>query len=381
MKKLVSLLLTCALLTALCACGGGGGEQSQAPNPPSEPVSGGESQAPAEGGYNGESFTIAMSSTYTENDDQSATMIFFKNKVEELSGGKVNVTISWGGTEYDDAGIWDALSSGLLNMDFMLLNKHTRTAPLMAWGFMPYGENSQASLDQSNWLLFENETTSKIFSDYFSGFGMKILGNTCDGSPSFITTFPWDTLDELVSKCPSFGTMNTAKYQALGLSCTSVTGGQAYENLDRGIVDGVSSSLSGALSNSLYEVAGYACVDGQITAGVLVVSNEDWWNGLSAEAQALVTEAIDASEAFCAQHVDEATLEAAQTWEEHTGNAVKFLEGQDAVDFWVGTLTAIANNSKANASGQAYEEDMKTVLTEWIAYQADYHNVAIDWTW
>lgn len=378
MKRIVSLLLASALFLALCACGGT--KTPPADNTPPAPTAAPEENTPASG-YSGESVTIAMSSTFTENDDQAATMIFFKNKVEELSGGKITATISWGGTEYDDAGIWDALGSGLLNMDFMLMNKHLKTAPLMGWGFMPYGENAQASLDQSNWLLFENETTAKIFSDYFSGFGMKILGNTCDGSPSFITTFPWTTLDEMVSKCSAFGTMNTAKYQALGLSCTSVTGGQAYENLDRGIVDGVSASLSGALSNSLYEVASYACVDGQITAGVLVVSNEDWWNSLSPEAQALINQAIDEAEAFCAQHVDEATAEAAKTWEEQTGNPAQFLKGDDAVNFWVQTLTAIANNSKNNAAGQAYEEDMKTVLTEWVAYQSEHHGVPIDWTW
>lgn len=381
MKKILAMILALVMVFSLCACGGGDASNSPAPSQNPGTVDPGNADPAPEGGYNGESFTIAMASSNNGVDDQSRPMKYFQEKVAELSGGKVNVTISWGGTEYDDAGIWEAMGSGLLNMDFMLLNKQTGNAPMMSWGFMPYGASAQESMNQTNWLIFENEETAKIMSDYMGAAGMTILGNCCDGAPSFITTFPWETLDELVAKCTSFGTMNTAKYQSLGLSCTSVRGRDAYENLDRGIIDGNSSSLSSALSNSLNEVAGYACVDGQITAGVLIVANEDWWNDLSDEARAMLTQAIDETEAFCVQHVDEATAAAATAWEEKTGNKVRFLEGDDAVNFWVNTLLAIANNAKQNAAGKAYEENMKTILNTWIAYQAEYHGVTIDWAW
>jgi len=77
--------------------------------------------------------------------------------------------------------------------------------------------------------------------------------------------------------------------------------------------------------------------------------------------------------------VTDSTLAAAATWEEETGNAVKFLDEEDGKTFWAQTLAAIAANSAANAAGQSYEQDMMTLLNAWIEYQEEYHGIEIDW--
>ena len=376
MKKLLALLLALTMVMSLCACGG-----SEASAPAEAPAAeGSTAEAPAaEAGYAGESFTIWMASDQNENSDQAAPLVKFRDLVAEKSGGKITVDVAWGGTQYDNAGIFSAMQDNLLNMDIMLMNKHSANAPLMSWGFMPYSANAQESIDQTNYLLFENETTSKIIADYFAGFNMKVLGNSCDGAPSFITTFAWEGMDDLTAKCSAFGTMNTAKYQACGLNCTAVTGPELYDNLSRGIIDGGSSALGGAITNSLYEVAPFATVDGQYTSAVLIVANTDFWAGLSAEAQALLTECINETSAFSAEYITESTQAAAATWKEKTGNDVVFLGEEDGKALWGQTLAAIATNSMANAAGQAYEADMKTLLTEWVKYQEEYHGIDIAW--
>ncbi|MCD8144896.1 MAG: TRAP transporter substrate-binding protein DctP [Oscillospiraceae bacterium] len=386
MKRLIALAMTLALALSLAACGNSGSttestsaETTSTETTAAETTSGEDASSASE--YSGESFTIYMASDTTENSDQNAPMVYFRDLVAEKFGGAVTVEVSWGGTEYDNAGIWGALQDNLLNMDIMLMNKHTSDAPLMNWGFTPFSSDAQEAIDQTNYLIFENETTSQIIADYMGSFNMTILGNSCDGAPSFITTFEWDTLDDLVAQSAAFGTMNTAKYQALGLNCNAVPATDAYDNLSRGIIDGVSASLATAITNSLYEVAPYATVDGQYTSAVLIVANTDFWAGLSEEAQALIQECVDATSAYSAEHVTEATVEAAETWEAETGNAVKFLEGEDGKEFWAQTLAANAANAEANASGQSYEEDMKTLLTEWVAYQEEYHGIDIDWEW
>jgi TRAP-type C4-dicarboxylate transport system substrate-binding protein len=389
MKKLFALMLALAMVLSLAACGGStsstdtdaSGDASAESSAPAE-SSAAEGEAAASGeAYTGESFTIEMASDATENSDQNAGLVYFRDLVAEKSGGAVTVEVAWGGTEYDNAGIWGALQENLLNMDIMLMNKHTSDAPLMNWGFMPYSTDAQESIDQTNWLLFENQETADIIANYMGGFNMTILGNSCDGAPSFITTFDWDGLDDLVSKCSAFGTMNTAKYQAIGLNCVAVAAPDAYDNLSRGIIDGASASLSTGITNSLYEVAPYATVDGQYTSAVLIVANSDFWAGLSDEAKALIQECVDETSAYTAQHVTEATQTAAQTWQEETGNEVKFLNEEDGVALWAQTLAAIATNAEASSSGQSYEADMQTILNAWVSYQEEYHGVDIDWEW
>lgn len=374
MKKILALLLALTMVLGLAACGG-----TETSAPAESAAAGSEAAAPAEGGYAGESFKIYMATDSNENSDQSAPLVYFRDLVAEKSGGKITVDVAWGGTQYDNAGIFSAMQDNLLNMDIMLMNKHAANAPLMSWGFMPYSANAQESIDQTNYLLFENETTSKIIADYFAGFNMKILGNSCDGAPSFITTFEWNGLSDLTSKCSAFGTMNTAKYQAVGLNCTAVPAPEAYDNLSRGIIDGASASLAVGITNSLYEVAPYATVDGQYTSAVLIVANTDFWAGLSAEAQALITECVEATSKFSAEHITESTQAAATTWKEKTGNDVVFMGEEDGKALWAQTLGAIAANSAANAAGQAYEADMKTILTEWVKYQEEYHGIDVDW--
>ena len=374
MKKVLALLLALVMVLGLVACGG---TEASAPAEGSAPAA--EGSAAAESGYAGESFTIYMATDATETADQSAPLVKFRDLVAEKSGGKITVDVAWGGTQYDNAGIFSAMKDNLLNMDIMLMNKHTGNLPLMSWGFMPYSATAQESIDQTNYLLFENETTSKIFKDYFAASNMTILGNTADGAPSFITTFEWSTLEDLASKCSAFGTMNTAKYQAIGLNCTACTAPEAYDNLSRGIIDGNSSPLATALTNSLYEVAPYATVDGQYTSAVLIVANTEFWGGLSAEAQALISECVAETSAFSAEHVTESTQAAAATWKEKSGNDVVFMGEEDGKALWAQTLNAIVTNAAANAAGQAYEADMMTVLTEWVKYQEEYHGIDIAW--
>ena len=382
MKKIVAMLLALTMVLSLCACGGTAASEPASSAPAAAPDAGSaapEAAPEAGGAYAGESFTIYMASDATETADQAAPLVKFRDLVAEKSGGKITVDVAWGGTQYDNAGIWSALQDNLLNMDIMLMNKHMADAPLMGWGFMPFSADAAESIKQTNYLLFENETTSKIIADYFNGFNMKILGNSCDGAPAFITTFEWDGLDQLANKCSAFGTMNTAKYQAIGLNCTAVPAPEAYDNLSRGIIDGASAALSTALTNSMYEVAPYATVDGQYTSAVLIVANNDFWNGLSDEAKALLTACIEETSKFSADHITESTQAAAKTWEEKTGNPVKFLSEEDGKALWAQTLGAIAANSAANAAGQPYEENMKTLLNEWIKYQEEYHGIDVNW--
>lgn len=372
MKKIIAMILAFVMVFSLAACGAGN---------TNEPADNNATNNENTSGYNGESLVIQMGSSKNEGEDMVRAMKEFGVIVEELSGGKIKVQYSWGGTVYDNAGVYEALTTGILHMDFMLYNSYAAFLPLMGWGMMPYSETCQEAIDQTNYMIFENETTSAIIQKYYADKGMTILGNCVDGAPSFITTFDWNTLDELVSKSASFGTMNTAKYQSIGLNCTACTGTEAYDLLDRGIVDGNSTSIGTALTNSLYEVAPYVCVDGQKSAGVLFTANTEWWNGLSDEARACIQEAVDKTSAFSAEYIDSTLTEAADEWNKVSEGRAWFLGGDDAVTLWVNTLIATANNAKNNAVGKDYEEDMKTLLTEWIAYQSEYHGVEIDWAW
>lgn len=380
--KTLSLILALTLIFSLCACGStpeaaqSSGTEATAQSPatenPDTSDAGGGAEAPAEAEV--EPLTFHMSGTFFETEDAGKSVQYFADKCAELSGGKITATISFGGSEYDSAGVWDALQNNAVQVT-LVLGIYSSYVPFMNFAPNPYAENTRDAVEKVNYIFKENETTSKLISDQFASYNMIQLNTMGSGFTSFCTSFDWDTLDELVEKCTAFGTMNAAKYSPLGLTCTAVTAMEAYDSFSRGIIDGVSTALEMGVSNCLYEVADYITIDGQINCSGRLVANLDWLNGLSdAQRDIIQQAALDTEEYFCSYY-DNVFEECDAVWFEKTGNHVGSLSEEDAKEWWEMTFRNTANNMMTAQGGTSNEEGMLTILNAWAEYNG------FDWTW
>lgn len=362
MKKFFSLALVSALsLSLLTACGDGG--QTQSPNPGNSSAPAPSSAQPAEnnGGDAIEAMTIKYSSTYQETETGGQIQKFFIDKVAELSGGAIDVDITWGGTLFDSAGELDAVMDGVVDMIALGHMPHLDTLPYLSFpGFAPGG--TQAALDYFNGLIFDDPDTSALIQDEATNLGIKYLNVIPGGANAFCAKYAYTDLASMVKGSSSFGNFDAAIFEALGFQVSAVTPPECYEALDRGKIDATQMGFAPMVSMAWYEVAPYWSLDGTYTAGNMFTVNLDWWESLSAAQQDCIQQAADETEAYATGLYDDAIDADIVTVETATGNKFVELNQADVDAIWAATFEAKATDALRRAETHNVTDGMTTIL-------------------
>ena len=367
MKKLIALLLALAMAFALVACGSSN-------NTPAATDDGSASGSPADtsGDASGDTagdasgsdidpLTIKFSSTYQETETGGVIQKYFIDKLAELSGGAIDVDITWGGTLFDSAGELDAVMDGVVDMVSLGHMPHLDTLPYLSFpGFAP--GNTQTALDYFNTLIFDDPDTSALIQGEAEQNGIKYLNVIAGGANAFCTKYSFTDLASLVSGSSAFGNFDAAIFESLGFQVTAVTPSETYESLDRGLIDGTQMALAPMLAMAWYEVAPYWCLDGTYTAGNFFTVNLDWWDGLTAAQQECIQAACDATEDYSATLYDDAIASDVATIEEATGNKFVELSDADISTFWAACFEAKAADAMNRAETHNVSDGMRTIL-------------------
>ncbi len=124
MKKLFALLLALAMVFALAACGSNGGN-----NAPTASAGSGD-KAEATGDV--EPLTIKFSSTHQETKTGGTIEQYFIDQLKDISGGAIDVDITWGGPLFDASGELDAVMYGVVDMIALGHMPHLDTLPYLS---------------------------------------------------------------------------------------------------------------------------------------------------------------------------------------------------------------------------------------------------------
>lgn len=361
MKKILALALAGVLsLSMLTACGGGNGNQTPATNPPADnntPAT----TAPAPEGGDVDPLTIKFSATFNENETGGQILKYFMDQVSELSGGAMDVNMSWGGTLFPSSDELDAVMDGAVDMIALGHMPHLNTISYVAFpGFAPGG--TQAALDYFNTLIFDDPETSAIIQGQAADLGIKYLNVIAGGANAFCTKYEFTDLASMVAGSSSFGNFDAAIFEALGFQVTPVAPPDCYDALNRGLIDATQMGFAPMVSLSWYEVAPFWALDGTYTAGNFFTVNLDWWDSLTPAQQEVIQKAADATEAYSADLYDDAISSDIATVEEKTGN--KFVEFSDAdLDaIWAATFEAKAASALSLVSGDEAVANQTKIL-------------------
>lgn len=112
-------------------------------------------------------------------------------------------------------------------------------------------------------------------------------------------------------------------FTALGANATVVPLGDLYTGMQTGLVEGYELTISGSYSTSLYEQAKYCTVTNHTEDLIFVQINDDVWNSLTAEQQAIFQEWADKAVVYH-REIFEAEYDAMQKEIEESG--VEFIE-------------------------------------------------------
>lgn len=278
MKRFLALVLAAIMVLALAACGG-----TQQPGSNADGNSSGSS-APAQ------TYKIKLGTTGNEEHQSTIAANFFKEKVEELTGGGVTVEVYPNSALGSEREMAEGVKLGTLEMTIV-----TSDGTLPAWVpetqvlSIPY---LFATKQQAYTVL--DETLQPYLAPLFEAQGFKHLA-FCELGFRHFTNNVREIKSAEDMKGMSIRVQEApiwfALIDSLGAIATPVAFNELYTALQQGMVDGQENPIPSIASSRFNEVQKYMCLDGHTYAAESILIGLDFYNKLPAEYQAAVDEA------------------------------------------------------------------------------------------
>lgn len=217
----------------------------------------------------------------------------FKNKVEELSDGKITIDVQASGVLGSENDVLDTMLGGGGTIDMSRIS---------AFALTSYGGEKSSLLSvpytfvnrQHFWNFAESDLASEFLMEpHENGAGVRGLFYGEEGFRHFFTVKEVKSLEDLkgmklrVSNDPIMNGM----VEGLGASPTVVSFNELYSALQTGVVDGAEQPIANYKSNAFPEVANNLILDGHTLGAIQVIITDEAWDKLTEEQQNILMEA------------------------------------------------------------------------------------------
>ena len=276
------------------------------------------------------------------------TAQFFKEKVEELTGGSVLINIQHSGVLGTEAQVLDGILSGSGTVDI---------GRFSAFQFTAYGCNKAKLLSipytfvsREHFWNFANSELAQEFLAEPQTVGLPLRG-ICYGEEGFRHFFfrnevtDINSLKEMKIRVSEDPVM-TGMVTDLGATPTVVSFTELYSALQTGVVDAAEQPIANYRSNAFPEVAPYLMLDGHTLGAIQIVITDMAWAKLTEEQQQAIMEAGRLTQNYNAELSAD---EEAKVLEQLKADGVHVIEVEDKAP-WV---EACQNTIEKNTADQA----------------------------
>lgn len=282
MKKALSVVFALAMALSLAACGGTGGGGA---------VSGAPSGSNGTGGSQpsgGEAVTLKIAHVEAEDRSTHQALLQFKSALEEKSGGRFQIEIYPNSELGGDEELCESVAMGTIQMALPSTSVLTAYNDRIGVLDMPYlFKDAQSAFKALDGALGDQ------ISEWIAGNGFISLGYTYNGPRCTTNNVrPIHTPDDLkglkirVMSSPVFIDM----YDTLGANTTPMSFSELFTGLQQNTVDGQENPPTLIYASGFQQVQKYLTIDNHVHNFLPILTNEAWFNGLSAEDQAMVKE-------------------------------------------------------------------------------------------
>ncbi len=276
------------------------------------------------------------------------TATFFKEKVEELSGGSIIIDVQSNGVLGSEAQVLDGILMGGDTVDISRISAFALTSygcqkPMLL--SIPY-----TFVSREHFWNFANSDLAQEFLAEPQTIGLPLRG-ICYGEEGFRHFFFKNEVKGIedlkgmkirVSDDP----VMTGMVKDLCANATVVSFTELYSALQTGVVDGAEQPIANYKSNAFPEVAPTLLLDGHTLGAIQLVITDKAWAKLSEEQQGWIMEAGKATQAYNAEL---SAAEEAKVLEQLKAEGVNVVEVEDK-SAWV---EACHNTITANTASQA----------------------------
>ena len=304
-KKLISAVL-CAVMTAslVAGCGLSGGSSASSSAPAAEPAAEAEATAEAAPAASGDVITFTMAEVNPlENTVCGAMDLKFKEEVERLSGGQIQIDLQGGGVLGVEADILDGMLGGTGTVDicrisaFALTSYGTKKSVLLS---LPY-----TFADRNHYWNFANSELGQEFLNESEelGLGVKGLYFGEEGFRHFFTVGAKPISSPADMKGMKIRVSNdpimTKMVQSLGATPSPVSMSEIYSSMQNGTIDGAEQPTVNYAGNSFQEVGPNLTMDGHTLGAMMTVISDKSWDKLTDNQKQVIQDAGKIASDYC----------------------------------------------------------------------------------
>ncbi|MBD3829702.1 MAG: TRAP transporter substrate-binding protein [Arcobacter sp.] len=236
-------------------------------------------------------YTMKVSHVVSASTPKGKAADFFEKRVEELTGGKIDVQVFPNSQLYGDGEEMKALVMNNVQLIMPSLSKFTSIAPQMQLFDLPFIFRDKAHLYNvmdgevgKTLKSFVDEKKQMMAMDYWDA-GFKHFSS----SKQPIVT-PEDAKG-LKFRIQSSKVLE-AQFKAVGGNPQVLPFSEVYSALQQGVVDGTENPLSNFYTKKFHEVQSSLTLSNHGYLGYLVVMNSKFWDKLPKDLQANVAQAM-----------------------------------------------------------------------------------------
>lgn len=273
-KLLVLLALAGLLIFTLAGCGGGDRAEDNGSSEQSEKI------------------TIKFSHVTTNDSPKGQAALYFKELVEERSGGRIEVEVFPSSQLYGDAEELEALIANNVQIIAPSATKLVGFNPSFQIFDLPF--------------LFKNNEAVYEFFNHPEG-GQKLLGSLKNNGMLGLAFWPNGFKQFTDSKRPltspedfqglkfrtQTGQVLSAQMEALGAGAQAMPFAEVYTALQQGTVDGQENTFNNIDTQSYVEVQDYLTVSNHGRIDYVVLTNAKFWDSLPEDLKTIVSESMN----------------------------------------------------------------------------------------
>lgn len=295
-KKILSTILTAALVFSMTACGVSAPETS-AVNDAETPTAAAD----------GEVITLVMAEVNPLDSVAGMTDQKFKEEVEARSNGTIKIDLQAGAVLGPEDQVLDQMLGGGGNIQIARISPFSLT---------PYGANKTKLMSLPYTFVsrehYWNFATSDLAQEFLlepheNGSGVRGLFYAEEGFRHFFSNEDISTIDSFkgmkvrVSDDPVMNGL----VKGLGANPTVVSFNELYSALQTGVVDAAEQPISNYKTNAFPEVANNMVLDGHTIGALEVIIADSTWDSLTEEQQQILVEAGKATQEYNKQISEE----------------------------------------------------------------------------
>ena len=287
-------------------------------------------------------YTLKFSHVVSPNTPKGKAADFFEKRLEELSGGKIDVQIYPSSQLYKDNAVLKAIRLDSVQMAAPSFSKFGKIVPQLSLFDLPFLfrdiDHLHAVQDGKVGIKLKGLVYKKgIVALNFWDNGFKQLSSS---KKALVT--PED------AKGQKFRIMSSkvleAQFHAVGANPQMMPFSEVYSGLQQGVIDGQENTNSNIYTKKFYEVQKYMTVTNHGYLGYLVVMSKKFWNKLPKDLKKNVTQAMNeatAKEREYAQELNDAQFAKIKEYATKSGRLEIINLSDDQIAAWRTSVSKI----------------------------------------